>query len=758
MKESSIINYLEKKNKNLFDNIQYFKNGYIFSSLYRIMQADVPIVVVAEDVTLEEIAVLKQIRKNVCIIAINETWRVLLEQDIYADFLFGNLGEVIDERLNGSSVIVDIESEDTSWRKIRGKNFFYCVDNILVGYLCNEAQKKIKYPYNNNIVEQFPQIENIYSKAIYIAEWLNGDKIYLMGVDINEKDNLHSDRVIWIDRNDFDKLNCLKEICQIECHISNTVNELFPLFDEIGRKKFDSVIKRIINEIHNIFPYIERSDYLYNQLYEIALVGEVSQSTLSEIVANINDCTQKLNGVSIAYYVSKFSENIGELEIEHIIIPESINEIAMIAINGIYETKKQKIIYKYFLEKLTEILKTRIESAENSIGIKRYKKVLVVHGLSKYNVLPSFVNGIKKGFQSHGYDVHIWDITNMKFYGYNVYQNTIGYDYIILMNGVIIDWACNNLGYHKVWYENSNSKVISIFVDHPNRHYERLKYCRNPIEVFYADRYWCDYIERYIPHVDKLNYLITAGDKQNSIIDFYEKENKIVFFGSKIDLEQLSEEINQSQFKEFCWRIIKRLICVPSHTVEEEMRLFGIENNCLLSVERILQHGSLLSFIESYVRGYFREKVVIELAKSGIPFDIYGWKSDEVRKYKNVTLKENVDFEEMLKICQGTRFVLNVQPWVKDGVQERVFNTMLGGSISVTDLSDTLENEFEDEKNVLFYNLERIHELPPKIMYYMEHPHEANKIATEGYKIASENHTWDNYVEQMIDILNKKSS
>lgn len=759
MNETRIIDYLKQKNKYLFENIQYFKNGYTFSSLYRIMQADVPIVVVAEEVTSEEVVVLKQIRKNVCIIAINDTWRVLLEQDIYADFLVGNLGEGIDERLNGSTVIVDVESEDNSWKNIVGKHFFYCVDNVLVGYLCNEAQKKINYPYNNNIVEQFPLIENIYSKAIYIAEYLNGDKIFLIGVDENEKDNLHNDRMIWIDRNDFDKLNHLKEICQIECHISNTINELFPLFDEIGKREFDSVIEKIINEIHNIFSYINRSDYLYNQLYEIALAEEVSQSVLNDIVENINDCIQKLNEVSIAYYVSKLSEDIGEIEIEYVNKSDNINEIAMIAVDGICESKKQKIIYEFMLELFSEMLHTSIESDENSKEITVYKKVLIVHGNSKYNVLPSFVNGIKKGFHFLGYDVHIWNVVTMKSYGYNIYQNTIGYDYIILINGVMIDYMVPNMSInaHKLWYDNRNSKIVSIFVDHPKRHYSRLKYCRNGIEVFYSDKYWCDYIKRYMPEIKGTRYLIEGGVKQEEYIDFINKENKIVFFGSERDLSKLSEDINQSGFKVFIWNIIERLIENPCHTIEEEIRLFGMENDCLFSAESILIYSPVFELIETYIRAYFRDKVVMEIAKSGIPFDIYGWKSEEIGRYDNVTLKEPVDFEKMLEICRHTRFVLNVQPWSKDGVQERVFNAMFGGSISVTDVSDLLENDYEDEKSILFYRLDKIYELPEKVLYYIEHTEEAAAIAREGYKVTNEKHTWEKYVRNMIEILNMQN-
>ena len=182
-----------------------------------------------------------------------------------------------------------------------------------------------------------------------------------------------------------------------------------------------------------------------------------------------------------------------------------------------------------------------------------------------------------------------------------------------------------------------------------------------------------------------------------------------------------------------------------------------MENDCLFSAESILIYSPVFELIETYIRAYFRDKVVMEIAKSGIPFDIYGWKSEEIGRYDNVTLKEPVDFEEMLEICRHTRFVLNVQPWSKDGVQERVFNAMFGGSISVTDVSDLLENDYEDEKSILFYRLDKIYELPEKVLYYIEHTEAAAAIAREGYKVTNEKPTWENYVRDMIEMFNMQN-
>ena len=107
----------------------------------------------------------------------------------------------------------------------------------------------------------------------------------------------------------------------------------------------------------------------------------------------------------------------------------------------------------------------------------------------------------------------------------------------------------------------------------------------------------------------------------------------------------------------------------------------------------------------------------------------------------------------MLEICQNTRFVLNVQPWIKVGTQERVFNTMLCGAIAITDETQYLIENTVDKQNILMYKLQDIEELPCKIQYYMDNEIEAQKIAEAGYMLAKQNHTWSNREEELVKIM-----
>ena len=68
--------------------VTFVPDGYTASALFRIMQADVPVIIIGEKITSEGLDLLKEIRKYICVISINDAWKTLLDIDIVPDFIF----------------------------------------------------------------------------------------------------------------------------------------------------------------------------------------------------------------------------------------------------------------------------------------------------------------------------------------------------------------------------------------------------------------------------------------------------------------------------------------------------------------------------------------------------------------------------------------------------------------------------------------------------------------------------------------------
>lgn len=732
--------------KGFFVNLSELKNGYTFAALFRILQADVPVIIVTETAVEDEIQFLKKARKNLCVIAVDNAWKKLKEWELLPDFLVGdNLGR-FDESMNDVAVIANAEREEHFLQQHRGKQFFYWTENEIVRYLCEEAQKEAGYPYAYNIMEIFEESKDVYERAFDVAKYIGATDIRWFGAR-DGRDKEYMDDLAWMEE--------WGRAAHIECHIRETLEELLPLLDVKGKNAFDHLVNGLAEKAEAAAIAATWNVRLYSQLFQMARAETVYQEDLNDLVAKINQCTKKISEFPGVSYIGQVANEMRDVREENG-EDKAKNEIERAALNEKAVSEKMKEIFVFVAKEFMQADLTR-ERKEHGNSVKKRKTVLLVCGDSQYDVLPGFVMEIKKGILKLGYDVYVWNMTQPKTYGYNIYQNTVGYDFIILMNGVAIDFVMKDIFLQglRVWYDKEETKAAAIFMDHPRRHIERLKYARDGVEVFLGDKYWCEYIERYMPEVSGWHYLPMAGVEQEDDIRFFEKENKIVFFGSGEDLSGLAEEINACPNKDFIWMVIEALMINPQYTEEEMIRRIGRECGCQYSAENLMLYADVLLLVQTYVRRYFRKKVIEEIAKSGIPFDIYGWRNDELERYENVTLKEKVNFREMLSICQHTRFILNVQPWTKDGTQERVFNTMLGGSVVVTDVSDSLEREFCDGESILFYRLNEIEKLPGMITYYMEHPQEAQKIAQNGYEIAGKKHTWANYAKDLMDILDR---
>lgn len=743
--QNKCMDFLMQKYGQLFENLSLVRSGYNFTSLRRVIPADVLTAVVTETVSNSELAWLKLHKKNICVIAVDKAWKKLKKESILPEFIIGNQIDAADESLKDIAVIANINEDAKHLKAYQGQIFFYWTEENILSKLCKEAQQKSQPDYVFNVIEPVPAGMDCCAWAKYAAGYMKGEYAIQQGEQILLLDG--TDDFYKIDR---------KENRRVECHVREMYWELPPLIDDAGRNFFDRKIQDLRQDAEKIIGVLKQGKQLYQQLGLIAKKEVVFQEELQEIVAQLNRNLAQMEQDELYAYAQVYMNewNMAAVEKRDTQNP-SENEIAQIAETGLYESDLLLQIYTFFAHKLF------LEKPENTDKrnicreiAKKQRRILIVYGESQYQVIGGFVRELKDSFQGMGIEVHIWDGSYGKTtYGYNIYQCLTGYDYILMFNGVGIEGVIGaDIGNIRFWYENKNTRAAAVFLDHPLMHKKRIEYISENADVIYGDKYDWKFIKNYMPWVKNVHYALMGGRVQEKI-RFEEKENKIVFFGGRQDLKKIAEEIEQSVFKRTIWELIGKLLQTPSYTVEDTIEQTGSEKGCGYGLKKLFLSPDIFLLIQRYVRAYFREKVLLQIAESGLPMDIYGWHSEEMTQYPNVVQKEAVGYEEMMDICRHTRFVLNVQPWAKDGPQERVFNAMLGGSIAVTDVADSLECEYADGQNIIFYHLNDIETLPRQIRYYMEHEKDAAELAEKGYRITTERHTTDHYAAALLQIL-----
>lgn len=101
-----------------------------------------------------------------------------------------------------------------------------------------------------------------------------------------------------------------------------------------------------------------------------------------------------------------------------------------------------------------------------------------------------------------------------------------------------------------------------------------------------------------------------------------------------------------------------------------------------------------------------------------------------------------------------SKIVLNIMPLFKAGTHDRIFAAMLNHSISLTDTSSYLDSIFSKDKDIVYYDLNEIEKLPELIKELLDNPYKMKELSKAGYEKANKNHTWENRMKQILEIMN----
>ena len=158
-------------------------------------------------------------------------------------------------------------------------------------------------------------------------------------------------------------------------------------------------------------------------------------------------------------------------------------------------------------------------------------------------------------------------------------------------------------------------------------------------------------------------------------------------------------------------------------------------------------------FIDICMRSYFRGEIIKCLAEHKIPVHVFGanWEKLDCSSHDYIIKNgREVDSVTCAEAIADARISLNAMPWFKDGTHDRVFTAMLQHTLSLTDDSRYLRENFTDKKELVFYSLEKREELPELVKKLLEKPEKCMEIAERGYESAVQEHTWKQRAEAIL--------
>lgn len=377
------------------------------------------------------------------------------------------------------------------------------------------------------------------------------------------------------------------------------------------------------------------------------------------------------------------------------------------------------------------------------------KKIIIFE--SATDSLRTFARLMAEGFREIGFEILMADMQNEQKARESVYAfagegNTAA---------LFFNHAGLNLLTEKkasIWNE-LDVDCYDYIVDHPMYYHAAIIFPIRRLTFLCVDEYHQQFIERFYPGRVRSFFLPLAGIRcQEPVIPFEERSMDILFTGAYLidnnieyHIRGLGEGLKQ------LWLECYELLCSQTHlTLEQGLEHCLRKKGLTLPEEDLRDTVRLFQDMDGMLRSRARAEVVRTLANAGVKVHIYGegWQFLDCRQ-ENLILHERIPFDETIPLIADARIVLNVMPWFKSGVHDRVYSAMLNESVCLTDGSEYVDRTLVDGREALLYSLEHLEELPDKVKHYLQQSEELKEIAARGYVYAKDTQTWQCRAKQL---------
>lgn len=312
-----------------------------------------------------------------------------------------------------------------------------------------------------------------------------------------------------------------------------------------------------------------------------------------------------------------------------------------------------------------------------------------------------------------------------------------------------------------IWH-NYNIHIVNILVDHPLYYHDQLTHADDyasgydNLTVVCIDRYHLQYLNTYYPEIHHSFFMTLAGSAPENIPAYSDRKYDIIFTGNFTPCSHFDKYIERAgkEYSSFYHGIIDELLSSPGQPIEKVCIRHILNDIPDASPSDIRQVMNNMIFIDLYVRFYMRERVIRAICDAGFNLHIIG------KGFEAITLADGshpestalMPTEYCLNETALSKISVNVMPWFRDGSHDRILSSMLCGSVTFSDPSLWLDNNFTG-REMCFYDLNNMSELTSHIAGILDDTSAAMEIAAGGRKKALALHTWKARAAELLEHL-----
>lgn len=378
------------------------------------------------------------------------------------------------------------------------------------------------------------------------------------------------------------------------------------------------------------------------------------------------------------------------------------------------------------------------------------KNILILKGISKYNVVRCFADSLAEGLRNNHCNVEVLDLCAMDDVEIERRLNEWETD----VPDAILSF--NAIGKESI-QKHTDIPFIGWLVDHPIFHHLRLLEWGSKDYAICIDGSHKALIDNHYRNVEGTYFIPHAGIEGNKKLPFSERKIDVLFSGTYTSSDGCLKELQnvlQPYEQKIAFILINKMQ-EQNLTLEQALESFMVENDIPFTDEEFTHLCLRYVYVDCFMRAFFREELFRTLTDNGITVDIYGdkWDQFECNNKEYLRLHEPLDFMDTVEVMGNAKISLNSIPSFKAGGHERIFTAMLNGALCVTDSNAWLEEQFKDGEEIVYYSNERMQAVASAIIYYLEDEEEATRITENAYRVAKEKHTWEVRAKEVLRII-----
>lgn len=405
---------------------------------------------------------------------------------------------------------------------------------------------------------------------------------------------------------------------------------------------------------------------------------------------------------------------------------------------------------KIFLEEYQPEYRMSFRDKERKLAkIQGKKRILILQGGNA--ILDYTSDQFALAFQKKGYLVSKINALDLETEGERLLE--------LLQNSVFMAMVFNNIGWsikykdQSIW-DTFHVPCINYILDHPCYYADPIRKAPHYGFLACVDRNHVRFAERFYKNLSGTFFLPLAGEDKThgKWKRWEERTTSVLYVGS-------CKQPEAFQLDEFGALVFRRLQEKREITLEDAIEEYAVTYLPNASQDDLGKLIEQQCKVDMCIKHWIRVEVISILVNAGIDVEVYG------KNWEQTKVWDNPHFHYGGMICQeaclqkmlDSKIVLNVMPWFKDGMHDRVINAMLAGAVCVTDNSAYLEANFTAGQDYIRFSLNELQNLPDMIKSILSDKEKALKMIHQANNKAQKGHLWDERADRVIKQIEKNT-